>query len=259
MSRPAPHRSTRRNAGSQRRRRRTGPSPGVTLLSRRPLRGRVKTRLAEHFGAPLALALHEAFLLDTLAWLRALRRQGWRVGVEWSEPFRPRGVLRQALRGLACGVQARGGLGRRIEMALRGTLRRGCSCAVAIGSDSPHLGAMPLRRALRSLERCDAVLGPARDGGYYLIGLRQLRRRWFEGIDWGTSKVLGQSLTRLRADGLRVALLDPAADLDTPESLRELQGAMVRSAALRRRLRFTGRILHQLSRQTRSGQCRAQR
>lgn len=218
----------------------------MVLLARRPAAGRVKTRLAAGLGAPAALALHRAFLEDTLRWLRALARRGWRVRVEWSERFRPGAPLARALAGLESGVQARGPLGRRIEAALRRALASGARCAVAVGSDSPHLGAGPAEQARRRLRSADAVLGPAADGGYYLIGVRRLERAWFEGIDWGTSRVLRQSLARMRRSGARPALLAVAYDLDTARSLERLARALRRSRRLRLRLPATRRLLGRL-------------
>ncbi|MEE8537482.1 MAG: TIGR04282 family arsenosugar biosynthesis glycosyltransferase [Acidobacteriota bacterium] len=244
--RPRPdHPSTRPDRLRRKPRRTPRLCPAVVMLARAPREGRVKTRLASALGRKQALALHEAFLLDTLVWLRPLARAGWRVRLEWSEPFRPRGELRKVLRGIPCGTQPAGGLGTRIESALRRALDAGATCALVIGSDSPHIGAEPLRRT-RTLLRCsDVVLGPALDGGYYLVGVRRVRRRWFRGIRWGTARVLRQTLSRLRADSARTHLLERAQDLDTPANLRELQKRLERSPALGRRLRFTKRALEE--------------
>jgi hypothetical protein len=126
---------------------------------------------------------------------------------------------------------------------LRRTLEKGASCAIAIGADAPHLGRRPLLRAAALLRRSEVVLGPARDGGYYLIGARRVRRRWFSGIDWGTSRVLGQTLERLRRERVGVRLLGPGSDIDTLASLRRLERMLRRSSALRRRLRATAPLL----------------
>jgi hypothetical protein len=218
----------------------------VVLLVRRPALGRVKTRLGRRIGAPAALRLHLAFLLDTLGWLSALRRSGWSVRLEWSRPFKPGRALGRRLRGIVQSTQAGGSLGRRIEMALRRALNAGAACAVAIGADSPHLGAAPLELARRRLRRCEVVLGPAEDGGYYLIGARSVRRSWFDGIAWGGSRVLRQTLDRLRRDRVRVWRLRASYDLDTIDSLRRLWSALPRSPSLRRSLPRTRRILREL-------------
>ncbi len=236
----APHRSTRAP------RRAAAGRPQAVLLARRPALGRVKTRLAKRLGARAALRLHRAFLLDTLAFMRVLGRRGWSVRVEWSEAWRPDATTRRALRGVAGGTQAAGHLGRRIESALRRALAGGAACAVAVGADAPHVGWRVLESARRRLGRAEVVLGPAQDGGYFLIGTRRLEPRWFEGIAWGTGRVLRQSLLRMRRSRARVALLAPSYDLDTPASVARLASQMRRSATLRRSLPATRRALARL-------------
>jgi hypothetical protein len=209
------------------------------LLARRPRRGEVKTRLASRLGASRALELHQAFLADTLRWLAGLARAGWRARLEWSAPCRPTAALRPLLRGIATGVQERGDLGRRMETAMRRALDSGASCVVIIGADAPHLGARPAQISRRLLRNTEVVLGPAEDGGSYLIAARRLGRGWFKHIRWGTARVLRQSLSRLRRAGASVSLLAGSYDLDTVESLARLSRDLSRSALLRRRLPAT--------------------
>jgi glycosyltransferase A (GT-A) superfamily protein (DUF2064 family) len=91
---------------------------------------------------------------------------------------------------------------------------------VLIGSDLPQLSAADLIEALDQLHRAPLVLGPARDGGYWLIGLRQSSPQLFAGIDWGGDRVLTQTLTVAKRLHLDTALLAERADLDRPEDLR---------------------------------------
>ena len=215
-----------------------GP-PAIVLLARRPRLGEVKTRLASSLGARTALELHRAFLADTLRWMAGLARLGWRARLEWSEPCRPSAAIRPLLARIDTGVQARGHLGRRIEAAMRRALDSGAACVVAIGADAPHLGPRPAQTCRRLLRSMDVVFGPAEDGGYCLIAARRLGSGWFERIPWGTSRVLRQSLGRLRRAGARVSLLAGSYDLDTVESLARLGRDLSRSAPLRRRLPAT--------------------
>jgi hypothetical protein len=96
------------------------------------------------------------------------------------------------------------------------------SSAIIIGTDCPALTPRDLRRAARLLRGdCDAVLAPAEDGGYALIGLRKLRRELFEGIEWGGPLVLRDTLARTK--DLKVKLLRTVWDLDRPEDLERLR------------------------------------
>jgi len=94
--------------------------------------------------------------------------------------------------------------------------------AVVIGVDSPDLPDDTLRLALGALARADAVVGPARDGGYYLIGLSGPRAELFTGVEWGSPRVLEQTRGRARSLGLRLEELRPWWDVDEPADLAAL-------------------------------------
>jgi len=123
--------------------------------------------------------------------------------------------------GVALELQRGRDLGDRMRKALEKALRRH-GAAIVIGTDCPALDARDLRRAARLLRGgCDAVLAPAEDGGYALIGLRKLRRDLFEGIEWGGPHVLRDTLGK--TGDLRVRLLRTVWDVDRPEDLERLR------------------------------------
>src|SRR5262249_55897042 len=102
---------------------------------------------------------------------------------------------------------------------------------VLLGSDSPTLPGTFVAEAFRLLETADVVLGPATDGGYYLLGCARRRPPVFDGIDWGSPHVLEQTIACLADPAWRVALLPPWYDVDTLDDWRMLRGHL---AALRR-------------------------
>lgn len=113
-------------------------------------------------------------------------------------------------------------LGARLTHAVQAALQQGVQRVVVIGTDCPDLSAALLGQAFDKLNQADLVLGPAADGGYYLIGLRALRvpvEKLFSGIDWGTATVLQQTLAKARESGCRVAQLPTHSDVDYPEDL----------------------------------------
>jgi uncharacterized protein len=112
-------------------------------------------------------------------------------------------------------------LGERLKDAVAAAFRSGAKRVVLIGTDCPLLSAERLQAAFQALQRSDVVLGPAIDGGYYLIGLRGYHPELFTGIDWGTEHVLRQTLAKVRATRKRAHLLPPLADVDHPEDLKE--------------------------------------
>jgi rSAM/selenodomain-associated transferase 1 len=202
------------------------------LLFTKPAReGRVKTRLIGDLTPAEAAALHAAFLDDLLDRLReGVREGGFELRLAWAlDPGEevPVGPLPGAR-------QEGGDLGERLYRALSGAARE-AGAVMALGSDHPTL---PLELVHRAFERVEAggdvVLGPAEDGGYYLIALRAgaVAPRLFEEIAWSTSQVLAATLDRCRELGLAVELLPQASDVDTPEDLRRLGRRMAEEGDL---------------------------
>lgn len=120
--------------------------------------------------------------------------------------------------------QGRGDIGRRMERAIADGFQDGCESVVIIGSDIPDITNAILYRAFTELPKVDLVLGPANDGGYYLIGLP--RDRWnqtysklFENVSWGRDRVLSQTLAAANQLGISYVLLDTLCDVDRPEDL----------------------------------------
>ena len=88
-----------------------------------------------------------------------------------------------------------------------------------IGTDTPAVGAETVARALAALDSADVVLGPSRDGGYYLMALRENRPELFAGIEWSTRSVLAETVARARVAGLRITFLEVESDVDTAADL----------------------------------------
>ncbi|WP_161602379.1 TIGR04282 family arsenosugar biosynthesis glycosyltransferase [Tautonia marina] len=203
------------------------------IFGKKPEPGKVKTRLAAEFGNDFAAEAHEAMLLDTLdTWgsNRFLAPGGRRVFVfapddagPWFDSIVPAGLAMQA--------QAHGDLGARLQSFFEGEFADGASRVVVIGSDSPTLDPSIVVSAFLCLDQKDVVIGPSTDGGYYLIGCRVPVPSVFEGVEWGSSRVFGQTLDRLRGSGRSLAVLPPWYDIDTPDDWR-LLGAHVRAMRL---------------------------
>jgi hypothetical protein len=140
-----------------------------------------------------------------------------------------------ATRGLAVEPQAEGDLGARLAAAFRSLRSGGAARTLAVGADSPTLEPEVVRDAVAALETVDVVLGPAEDGGYYLVGLRDAREELFRGIPWGTETVLAATLARAEEARLSVRMLPAWYDVDSVEDLmrlgRELSGGMSGTAA----------------------------
>lgn len=181
-----------------------------------------KTRLAGYVDAERHAALRVALFRDTLDALRAVRRANHVVICDPPAACEEvRAIVGPEVDVLA---QREGDLGARLAGAFEDLFRLGATAVVIVGSDLPDLPPVTVRRALDVLETQGdgVVLGPALDGGYYLVGLKAPRRELFAGIDWSTAAVLRQTLDRARTLGLPVALLPPWPDVDDLADLRRL-------------------------------------
>jgi len=188
--------------------------PTVIVFLKAPQLGRVKTRLAASLGALTALQIHRSLAATLIR--RLARDRRWRVMLSLS----PRDQLRR--RDVPCPLlpradQGHGDLGRRMAHAFRQAPR---GPAVLVGTDVPDLTPAVVARAFHLLGGQDAVFGPAEDGGYWLVGLRERRflREIFADVRWSSRHALDD--TRRNLAGARVALLDPLADIDTPADVR---------------------------------------
>ena len=193
----------------------------LLVFTRTPVPGGVKTRLSSAIGDERTVAVHTGLLERTL---EQARRSSIGDIELWCTPTTRHPVLAD-LRdrfSLALQMQAGADLGERMQSAMEQTLET-CRHALLIGSDCIDLSAADIDLALAKLVAgYDVVLGPAHDGGYYLIGLSRLHRQLFADIAWGTDRVL--LVTRERAAQLELKLfeLPVRRDLDRPEDLRYL-------------------------------------
>ncbi len=128
--------------------------------------------------------------------------------------------------------QTDGDLGQRMARAIQRRFARGADRVVVLGADCPAADAAVVDQAFRALDERPVVFGPAVDGGYYLVGLRQPCPGLFQGIRWGSDTVLQDSLARARSLGLQTALLPPLPDVDRPADLQHWDGVRRRSESL---------------------------
>jgi rSAM/selenodomain-associated transferase 1 len=196
---------------------------GLIVFAREPIPGEVKTRLAASLGDYAAAELYETMLQDTLRTVRPLT--GIEVVVFWACDEKTLPLLAERYR---CNsrCQVPGDLGQRMQAAFAEMFADGCDLCCIIGSDAPDLPLSYVLEAYRLLEapHTDVVLGPSKDGGYYLLGLRQVWEQLFVNIPWSTSAVLERTLTAARDSALTAVLLPEWQDIDTLEDLQAFQG-----------------------------------
>lgn len=186
----------------------------VLVFVRAPDRGTVKTRLAAAVGDDAALRVYRRLAEHTLREAAALAGQGVQLRVHHTPAHAGDAVRRWLGDGLLYLPQADGDLGTRMEDAFARAFADGARQVVIVGSDLPDVSAALLRRAFDALDVHPAVLGPARDGGYYLLGLTGPVAGLFDEIAWSTPDVLAATLDRFRTAGIHPVMLEELADVD---------------------------------------------
>ncbi|MEJ2154599.1 MAG: TIGR04283 family arsenosugar biosynthesis glycosyltransferase [Desulfobacteraceae bacterium] len=190
----------------------------LILFGRYPVPGKTKTRLIPLLGQVGAAEWHRRQTENTLKKVMEYR------GV-YSVAFCYTGGGRDLVRRwlgpapLHLTQQVGGDLGERMRAVLFEALDRGAGRVVLVGTDIPQMTSAHIIAAFDAMDRHELVLGPSRDGGYWLIGLR-CKADIFRDIQWGSDKVLDQTLTRARQQGLKTACLPKLNDIDTPSDLK---------------------------------------
>jgi len=182
----------------------------LVVFARPPIEGQVKSRLAATIGAIEALKLYRSLLSHTLE-----------VAGEWDEEMViawTESTLEYASK--AHWIQQGNDLGEKMAQAFERSFLEGSKWTLLIGTDCPKMSIEILSAARQALSRHDVVIGPAADGGYYLIGMKKPYSLLFHNMAWSTPLVFERSLDRCRVHGLSVATLPVLSDIDDEADLQ---------------------------------------
>ncbi len=189
------------------------PSAALIVFARRPRLGAVKTRLAATVGDSAALHIYRRLLDHT-------RREA--AAVDCDRFLFLTGEGEELLwEGFSILEQGEGDLGERMSAAFGMLFGKGYSRVLIIGSDCPALTSFTIEAAFTALHFHDAVIGPATDGGYYLLGTGGFSPELFTDMVWSTDTVLQQTVERLKTHNRTHILLSPLADVDTAADIPE--------------------------------------
>jgi rSAM/selenodomain-associated transferase 1 len=220
----------------------------LAVMTKVPRAGQVKTRLQPPLTPQEAAQLNICFLRDTAAAIKSACRAN-AVGVGVYTPIGSEAAYIDILPGEFRLLPQRGEhFGERLAFAADDILRCGFGCVCLIDSDSPTVSSEIYAQAIGLLARSGdrVVLGPADDGGYYLIGLKQNHRELFDGIDWSTERVLNQTIERAKQVNIDVELLPSGYDVDDRASLNRLCADLLDDRALANVAPHTKRFLTEL-------------
>lgn len=184
----------------------------LIIFVKNPVAGKVKTRLAQTVGDKKALQIYKKLLDYTLGISSEVdaAKQIW-----YSDEIPQENGVNRPVFGKK--VQKGADLGERMKYAFQQVFAEGFHRAVIIGSDCAELTSDHLKKAYKRLKKWDLVIGPAEDGGYYLLGMKRFHPQLFENINWSTNRVLRQTLNRAEGLGLSPSLLPELNDVDYKE------------------------------------------
>ncbi len=210
----------------------TGRRRALVVIAKEPVPGAVKTRLASVLGADGAARVAAAMLADTLAGIAEADAEPWVC-------FAPADArTRMARRAPRCRLiaQVDGDLGDRLAACFAALLGGGAEQVVIVGADTPQVAGATYQAAFTLLDQVDVVLGPAEDGGYYLVGAKAALPELFVGVPMGTAGVLEATIQRAIRRRLQIGTVPTLRDLDRLEDLRAALAAGELDASPRTRL-----------------------
>jgi uncharacterized protein len=197
----------------------------VAIICKTPSPGKSKTRLSPPLRPEECAVISSCFIADLAGTIAELSENGDALGYAvYTPPGSEEELLCLLPPGFGLVPQGEGDLGRRLDQGITDLLAQGHAGAILVNSDSPTLPRRILRAAVEALKSGDnAVISPALDGGYTLIGLSRPHPGLFEDIPWSTGKVYALTLERARAIGVPVITIDPWYDVDDAQSYAMLK------------------------------------
>nr|WP_288980289.1 TIGR04282 family arsenosugar biosynthesis glycosyltransferase [uncultured Allomuricauda sp.] len=188
----------------------------LLILTRNPELGKCKTRLAAKVGDQAALDIYNFLLDKTVSFTKDLKVEKWVYYSEtiWMDDIWDNKVYKKKL-------QVGNDLGERMMNAFDEGFKAGFENIIIIGSDMFHLDQTDLEAAFSKLMDHDFVLGPAEDGGYYLLGMKSLKKELFQNKEWGTNTVLADTLSDIKDE--KFVFLDEKNDVDYYEDIKDIE------------------------------------
>ncbi len=198
----------------------------LAIMAKKPVVGAAKTRLCPPLQPAEAVLFYEALLKDTIELCARIKGVDLALAVS---PHNAAGYFKEitppgtTLLPIDCPD-----IGNCLEITLGNLLDAGYKKALAINSDGPSLPGDYIISAVELLNNHELVFGPGEDGGYYLIGLKQIHHELFSGIEWSTSMVLDQSISKANSLSLSIALLPAWYDIDTWQDFNRFKKELAR-------------------------------
>lgn len=212
----------------------------LIIFAKNPVKGRVKTRLAKFIGAAEALKHYKSLLQFTSEQTKNLHCRKFLFLTDNIDT----GLFDSLC---TCLLQQGSDLVERMKNAFQYVFSLGFHNVCIIGTDAPGLNSETILKAFKMLGDNDYVIGPSKDGGYYLLGMKTANNDMFENISWSTDEVLNQTIAKINSAGKKYSLLEELCDVDTVEDFIECTG-FEQSTVSKNGLRFAVKLHDSLKR-----------
>jgi rSAM/selenodomain-associated transferase 1 len=192
----------------------------VIIFARLPVEGKVKTRLASTLGDEFALKFYKACSQHIFNECRKIAKKETSIYITFPAEDDNKHMIEWAGNDFRFFPQHGKDIGIKMQSAFKMVFSEGIKKAILIGTDIPDISSEVLLQALKALDNNEVVIGPAKDGGFYLVGMKRLYESLFERNDWGTNKVFTGTLNQLRINNINYELTPEFYDIDTEENLK---------------------------------------
>lgn len=186
----------------------------IIIFVRHPELGKVKTRLAAEIGDDKALEVYKLLLAHTFQLIKSI---SYPVFIFYTDSIREQDLWNGVF--IHKRLQVGDNLGDRMSNAFKYVFGEGFTKAIIIGSDCYDLTREVIEQAFLNLNKNDAVIGPAKDGGYYLIGMNAPFKDLFQDIEWSTSSVYQRTIEKSKQQNLLISILIELSDVDTVDDI----------------------------------------
>lgn len=192
----------------------------IIVFTRFPVEGKVKTRLAKNMGNKFAVSFFRACAEHTFKELLKVEEMGSDLFLFCSEENEIEQLMKWAGNNFKYYSQQGSNLGIKMYNAFNTVFKKGYKKAIIIGTDAPDISTNIMQSAISALDNYSVVIGPANDGGYYLLGFKSKLIDLFSGIEWSTDSVFDNTIEKLNNSEINYFMLDELTDIDTLEDLQ---------------------------------------
>jgi uncharacterized protein len=192
----------------------------IIVFTRFPVEGKVKTRLAKNMGNKFTVSFYKTCAEHTFSELVKVKKYDMDIYLFCSEENEMTEVINWTMNKFSYQFQQGDNLGLRMFNAFKFVFNKGYKKVIIIGTDAPDISMNLVQSAISVLDNYSVVIGPANDGGYYLLGFKSKLMDLFSGIEWSTDSVLNNTIEKLNHSKTNYFMLNELTDIDTLEDLQ---------------------------------------